>query len=101
MKGLFYMNNKNILRELYFGRVSRWERRINRTAEEMAVENKIQAEKKYFAETMTAEDFRRLRELENLYGEFRGFEDMRTFNFAFSFGVMLMCAVFMGEESEK
>ena len=91
---------KNILHELYFGRVSRWERRVNRTAEEMAVENKIQAEKKHFSQVFSDENYKRLNELEKLYGQFRDFEDMRTFNYAFRLGAMLMCAVFSEEDEE-
>ena len=91
---------KNILHELYFGRVSRWERRVNRTAEELAVENKIQTEKKHFSQIVSAEDYKRLNELEKLYGQFRDFEDMRTFNYAFRLGVLIMCAVFMGDDEQ-
>ena len=91
----------SILEDIYNGRVSRWEQRVNRTAEETAVENQIQAEKKYFEKTMTADDYKRLNELETLYGEFRSFDDMRTFKYAFRLGVMIMCAVFIGEEDEK
>jgi len=91
---------KNILHELYFGRVSRWERRVNRTNEELAVENKIQNEKKHFSQILSDEEYKRLNELEKLYGQFRDFDDMRTFHYAFRLGVMIMFAVFSGEDEE-
>ena len=92
---------KNILHELYLGRVSRRECRINRTAEEMAVEDKIQTEKKHFSETMSAEDYKRLDTLESLYTEAHYFENVRTFVYAFRLGALIMCAILEGEETEK
>ena len=92
---------KDILHKLYFGQVSRWECRANRSVEENNIENKIKSEKKYFKETLSDEDYKRLNELESFQSDIRGFEDMRTFNYAFRMGAMLMCAVFFGEEAEN
>ena len=91
---------KDILYKLYFGRISRWECRANRSVEENNIENKINAEKKYFKEILSDEDFKRLNELESLQSDVRGFEDIRTFSYAFRLGAMLMCAVFFGDETE-
>ena len=91
---------KDILHKLYFGRVSRCECRANRNAEEDNIEGKINAEIKYFRETLSAEDFKRLDEIENLQAQIRSFEDMRTFNYAFRLGVSLMSAAFFGDETE-
>ena len=90
----------DILHKLYFGQVSRWECRANRSVEENNIEKKITLEKKYFKEILSDEDYKRLNELESLQGDIRGFEDMRTFNYAFRLGAMLMCSVFLGEETE-
>lgn len=52
---------KNILHDLYFGRISGWERRPVRTLENMEVNRKIESEK------MSLDDVQRFQALENLY----------------------------------
>ena len=92
---------KNILDKLYFGCISPWEYRVNRSVEENNIENKIELEKKYFKETLSEEDYKRLSKLEDLQIEVRVFENVRSFNYGFRLGVRLMCDVFCGEEAEN
>lgn len=84
----------NILREFFRGRIPGWEPRASRNAEESSINHKIEAEKKYFSETMSAEDFKRLEKLEDMYIAAHFFSSERTYSHAFMLGVMLMCAVF-------
>ena len=88
---------KNILHDLYYGRVSGWERRPVRTAEENAVNRKIEDEKRYFVGKMSLDDVQRFQELENLYTQAHEFDEIDAYRYGFKLGVMIMCAVFMGE----
>ena len=92
---------KNIIHDLYFGRISEWENRIIRSDEEMAIHDKIIAEKQYFSGVLSAEDYKRLESLETLCMESHNFDELRAYVNAFKLGVMIMCAVFMGDGTEN
>ena len=87
------------LKDLYFERMSK--SRAHITPEENDIHKKIQTERRYFSEVLSESDKQRLNELEALHGQLHSFEDMYTFKCAFRMGVMMMCDVFMGEETEE
>jgi hypothetical protein len=87
----------DILIDLYYGRISGWERHRLRTTEEKTVNRKIEAEKRYFIEKMSLDDCKRFQELENLYTQAHGFDEIDAYRYGFKLGVMLMSAVFTGE----
>lgn len=89
---------KNVLNDLYYGRVSAWERRPIRTDEEKAINSKIEAEKRYFIEKMSLDDCQRFQALENLYTQAHEFDEIDAFRYGLKLGVMLMSAVFMDED---
>ena len=85
---------KDILHQLYYGRISGWERRPVRTPAEIAVNKNIEAEKRYFETKMSNDDFQRLQALENLYMQAHEYDEIDTYTYGFKMGVMLMCTVF-------
>ena len=89
--------SRNILHNLYRGQFSAWERRPVRTAENIAVNRKIEDEKRYFTQKMSLDDCQRFEALENLYSHSNEFEQEDSFSYGFKLGTMLMCAVFLGE----
>jgi len=88
---------KNILHDLYYGRVSCTERPYIRTAEIKAVDNKIEDEKRYFSSKMSLNDCERFQELDNLYSLSNDYSQFNSFSYGFRLATMLMCAVFMDE----
>ena len=87
-----------ILQDLYCGRISGWNRNIRMTPEKMAVNNKIQAEKQHLSTILSSDDFTHLDNLESLFCESHGLDDMDTYIHAFKLGALFMCAVFMDNE---
>lgn len=91
------MTSKSIISDLYHGNINAWERRPVRTAENMAVNHKIEDEKRYFIQKMSLDDVQRFEALENLYSQSSDFEQESAFSYGFKLGTLLMCAVFTDE----
>ena len=72
---------KKIFDDLYHGRYSAWERRPVRTAESIALNNKIEDEKRYFMLKMSMDDVQRFQVLENLYMQANSFEQVDAWLF--------------------
>ena len=90
---------KNILNELQHGRIPGWDSRINtRSLETDAIWEKIKAEKHYFSAVLSKSDFERFEKLNSLHKEIHAIRYKKIYENAFRLGVMLICAVFMGEE---
>ena len=83
--------------DLYYGRISAWERKPKYNAEEKAVNRKIEEEKRYFISKMSLDDVKRFEELSNLYVQSHEYSEIDNFHYGFKFATMLMCAVFMDE----
>ena len=96
------MNMNNILEAFYSGHVPEHEQLVDSTPKERAVSEKIYAEMEYFSGVMSAseDDCKRLDELNDMYGNLCNLECMRTFEYAFRLGAMIMSAVFMEEGAE-
>lgn len=86
--------SKSIMADLYHGRINAWERRPTRTTENIAVNQKIEDEKRYFVQKISLDDVQRFETLENLYSQSNDFEQESAFSYGFKLGTMLMCAVF-------
>ena len=86
---------KTTIRDLFFGRVSGWERKRVRTAENQSLNRKIEDEKRYFVEKMSLDDCQRFQNLENLYMQAHEDDEIDAFSYGFRLGVMLMISVFM------
>ena len=83
-----------ILADLYYGRISPWERSPTRSAESREIDRKIEDEKRYFIQKMSLDDCQRFQELENLYSQSSGAEQVDAFTHGFKLGAKLMVAVF-------
>ena len=89
---------RNILHQLYYGRLSGWERRYTRTPENIAVNKSIEAEKQYFEVKLSKDDCQRLQALENLYTQAHVYDEIDAYTYGFKLGVMLMCTVFADDD---
>lgn len=87
----------SILEDLYYGRISPWERPRIKSAERSELSRKIENEKRYFIQKMSLDDCQRFEELESLYSQSGGFEDVDAFSHGFKLGALLTCAVFDGK----
>ena len=90
--------SKFIMSDLYHGRINAWERRPNRTSENIAVNCKIEDEKRYFTQKMSLDDVQRFEALENLYSQSSDFEQESAFSYGFKLGAMLMSDVFIDKK---
>jgi len=87
---------KNLLHELYHGRIPGWDSQIYSKSELEEITQKIQRERKHFKNIMSERNFDKFRELEALHAESHAIRYEYVYTNAFRLGVMLMCAVFMG-----
>ena len=88
-----------ILDELYFGPFAACERHTPRTTEEIAMNRKIEDEKRYFVQKMSLDDCVRFETLDGLYAQANDFQAVKAFTSGFKLGAMLMSAAFMDGEA--
>jgi len=91
---------ENILHSLCNGHLPGWHRHRSGIEKTKALTQKIEKEQQYFASILSDDDFKRFKKLDHLHGKRNAIKYMDTYINAFKMGAMLMCAVFMGEESE-
>ena len=89
-----------ILEDLYFGKISPWERLCPKNKEYTEVNQKISKIKDHFEETLSPEDTKRFEELQDLLCESGEIEDIALFESAFSMGALMMLDVFNLYEKE-
>jgi len=92
---------KNILNELYRGRIPGWDSQAHSNNDTNAFHEKLSSERQYFASIMSKKDFQRFRELEKFHKDSHKIRYKNVYMNAFRLGVMLMCAVFTGEGLEE
>ena len=85
---------KNILHNLYSGKVIPWERRNPRSEEQLVLVRKIEAEEKYFIGKMSLDDCERFQNLKNLYAELSMSSEVELFAYSFALGILLMTDVY-------
>ncbi len=83
-----------LLADLYYGRISGWERRPVYTSDDVALRHKIDDERQYFTEQMSSDDKKRYDKYESLRSKASDFVEEDAFSYGFRLGVKLMCAVF-------
>ena len=84
----------SILNDLYYGRISPWERCSTHNEESQEIGRKIEDEKRYFMQKMSLDDCQRFQELENLYTQSNDIEQVNAFSCGIKLGVELMVAIF-------
>ena len=82
-----------MLTDLYYGRVSPWERKNRRVDEQRKLVGKIEAEERYFMEKMSGSDCQRFQELSKLYSELSISSESDIFAKGFSLGLLIMADV--------
>jgi hypothetical protein len=80
----------SVLHDLYYGRISPWERRPARNGESRELGRKIADERRYFIQKLSPDDCQRFQELENLYTQFSDLEQADAFSYGFRLGLCLM-----------
>lgn len=90
---------RNVLEELYHGRISPWERKATQSVERSAVNKKIEDEKRYFIEKMSLDDSQRFQAFENLYSQSNDFEQLDAFSHGFTLGALIMMDVMTKKEA--
>lgn len=88
----------SIMQALFDGQIIPWERRSNHSPERKELEEKIESEKQYFLEKMSAEDGKRFEELERLYHQATFDEEVNTYSHGFTLGTLLMMEVLQKKE---
>lgn len=85
---------ESILDDLYYGRISPWERRRVRTHEFKEISSQIIAIEEHFRNLLPAEEFEKLEELQELRGQADAIESENLFGYAFSTGALMMIDIF-------
>jgi len=98
-KDAFIMNK--VLQDLYRGRIPGWDSQVHSKSEPDEILKKIQTERKHFKNIMSAKNFEKFKELEALHAESHALRYENVYTNAFKMGVLLMCAVFMGDGGKK
>lgn len=89
---------RTFVNDLYYGRISPWERKRSRRTQGAGLNARIEQEKAYFARILSKEDCGRLEQLENLYMMQQEEERLESFYQGLKIGARFMEAVFCPEE---
>lgn len=84
---------ESILYDLYYGRISPWERPRPCTRELKEASSQIVAIEKHFRNTLPPEEYAKIEELQKLRGQIEMIESEDLFEYAFSTGVLMMIDV--------
>lgn len=85
---------ESILNDLYYGRISPWERPRPRTHELKEASSQIIAIEEHFRNSLSPEEYAKIEELQKLRGQIDIIESIDLFGYAFSTGVLMMIDVF-------
>lgn len=91
--------SKSILYDLYFGNLAPWERACPQDPAYKSINRKISDLKVHFRETLSADEYRRLEELDDLKERSGAFDDVDLFEYGLCMGVLLMIEVFHFKEN--
>ena len=90
--------SKSILEALFYGRINPWECRAVHSPEREEIEKRIKAEKSYFKESLSNDDFQRLESLESLYTQASEDEEIAAFSYGFTMGTLILLEVLACQE---
>ena len=89
-----------ILEDLYFGRISPWERLCPKSGEYKEISGKIGKVRDSFEKNLSAEGSEQFEKLQDLLCDAGEIEDISLFEHAFSLGALMMLDVFNFYEKE-
>lgn len=81
---------KEFINDLYYGRITPWERRRTRKAATMELDNQIACKRKEFTERLVVEDLQRFEALEDLYFTRQELEVVESFRQGLRLGARFM-----------
>ena len=85
---------ESILDDIYYDRISPWERLCVRTREFKEISDQIIALEEHFRNLLPPEEFEKFEELRGLQGQADDIESANLFGYAFRTGVLMMIEVF-------
>jgi len=85
---------ESMIHDLYFGSFCPWERARIRTQEYSTTAKKIADIAEHFKDLLSAEEYAKFTEMQNLRAEIELMEDVELFEYAFCAGARLMIDVF-------
>jgi len=83
----------SIMEALFEGKIIPWERQNSYSSERLALEDKIESEKRYFTKKMSSDDCERFQTLEDLYLEATFDEQVGIYSHGFTLGALLMMEI--------
>ena len=86
------------LDDLYYGRITPWERKKSRRTADAELSRRIEQEKAYFTCILSKEDYGRLEQLENLHVMQYEQEKLESFRQGLKLGAEFMDAICCGDE---
>lgn len=91
---------ESLLNNLYYGRISPWERPRLRTRDFKGISNQNVAIEQHFQDLLSPEEFKKFEELQGLRGQAEAIESANLFEYAFSTGALMMIDVFNYEGND-
>ena len=85
---------ESIVRELYYGNISPWERKRVYTPEHTALTDKIDGIAEHFKNLMSLQEYKKFAEMQELAAQVDADDVVDIFEHAFCLGVLLMIDIF-------
>ncbi len=91
--------NESIIDGLFYGGITAFGRRVVPSPQSLQINRKIDQERSFLVESMSADNLEHLEALENLRSQADMLEERDVFGYGLRLGVALMCEVFLAEHS--
>lgn len=91
---------KSMLQELYFGRISPWERKRVHTQEYHALTKKIDGIVVHFKNLLSSEEYAKFEEMQTLQAQADIIDDVNLFEYSFCLGAALMMDILSYEDND-
>ena len=89
-----------MLHDLYYGRISPWERKPIHTQEYSELTQKINCISAHFKNLLSSEEYARFEEMQNLRAQADIIDDVTLFEYSFRLGALMMINIFGFKESD-
>ena len=90
-----------MLKDLYYGKITPWERRNRNASEQSKLVHRIDEEESYFESKMSNDDQKRFQALSKLYSDLAIENECEIFTHGFSLGVRIMMDVMMADSFQS
>jgi hypothetical protein len=89
-----------MLRELYYGNISPWDRKRIRTHEYTALTDKMESMVTHFENVLSPEEYAKLTEMLEVRSEITIMDELDVFKYAFRTSALLMVDIFDDKEND-